>query len=140
MVDVVLRSCVMTPAREPKLNNPNELQAAIIGLMFGKDPGPNGIPHRALKHISKRAVSLLSRSSTRSSTPTIFPLLESGKYPAQPSSYQPISLIDTIGKLFENIFLTRILNELGECGLLHGEKFGVRPEHSTFLKLASLKE
>jgi hypothetical protein len=59
MVDVALRSYFMTPASEPKLTNPDEVQEAIRGLKFGKAPGPNGIPNRAMKHLSKRAVSLI---------------------------------------------------------------------------------
>jgi hypothetical protein len=66
--------------------------------------------------------------------------MKPGKDPAQPSSYRPISLLDTIGKLFERILLTRILNELGEFGLLRDEQFGFRPGHSTILQLARLVE
>jgi hypothetical protein len=49
----------MTPTSERTLINPVEVQEAIRGLMFGKTPGPNGIPNRALKHLPKRAESLL---------------------------------------------------------------------------------
>jgi hypothetical protein len=48
--------------------------------------------------------------------------------------------LDTIGKLFERILLTRILNEVGECGLLRDKQFGFRPGHSTTLQLARLVE
>ena len=41
-----------------------------------------------------------------------------------PLSYRPISLPDTIGKLFEKILLTRILCEVG---LLGKEQFGPDP-------------
>jgi hypothetical protein len=50
--------------------------------------------------------------------------LQPGKDPAQPSSYLPICLLDTIVKLFENIFLTCFVYEVGECGLMRNEKFG----------------
>jgi hypothetical protein len=59
MVDVALRSYFLTPASEPELTNPDEVQEAIRGLKFNKAPGPNGIPNRALKHLPQRAVSLL---------------------------------------------------------------------------------
>jgi len=55
--DVALRSYLITPASEPKLTNPEEVQEAIWGLKFGKAPGLNGIPNRALKHLPQRAVS-----------------------------------------------------------------------------------
>ena len=56
-----------------------------------------------------------------------------------PSSYRPISLLDTIGKLFE-ILLTRILHVVSERSLLRYEQFGFRPKHSTPLQLARLVE
>jgi hypothetical protein len=59
IVGVALRSYFRTRASEPTLINPDEVPEAIRGLNFGKAPGPNGIPNRALKHFSKRTVSLL---------------------------------------------------------------------------------
>ena len=59
MVDVALRSYFLTPASEPKLTNPDEVQEAIRGLNVSKAPGPNGILNRAFKHLPQRAVSLL---------------------------------------------------------------------------------
>jgi hypothetical protein len=51
MVDVALRSYLLTPASEPKLTIPDEVQEAIRGLKVCKAPSPNGIPKRALKHL-----------------------------------------------------------------------------------------
>ena len=58
-VYVALRSYLMTPASEPNLTNPDEVQEAIRVLKISKVPGPNGTPHRALKHLLQRAVTLL---------------------------------------------------------------------------------
>jgi len=69
MVNVALRSYFMTPASEPKLTNPEEVQDAMRGLKFSKAPGPNGIPKRNLEHLPQRALSFWSRYSTRSSSP-----------------------------------------------------------------------
>jgi len=63
-----------------------------------------------------------------------------GKDPALPSSCQHISLLDTIGKLFEKILLARILHVVSECGLTRAEKFRFRPRHSMSLQLARLVE
>ena len=41
-------------------------------------------------------------------------ILKPGKDPALPSTYRPITLLDTIGKLFEKILLARILPEVSE--------------------------
>ena len=60
------------------------------------------------------------------------------KDPALPSYYRPISLLDTIGKLFENIVLARILHEVSERGLIRDERFGFGPRRSRSLVLARL--
>ena len=67
-------------------------------------------------------------------------ILKPGKDPAQPSSYRPISLLDTIGKFFEMILFNRILYHLGEDGLLRDEQFGFRPGLRKFLQVARLVE
>jgi hypothetical protein len=59
MVDVLLMSYFLTPASEPKLTTPEEVQEAIRFLKFSKAPGPNDIPNRALKHLPQREVSFL---------------------------------------------------------------------------------
>jgi hypothetical protein len=70
----------------------------------------------------------------------VISVLKPGNDPSLPSSYRPISLLDTIGKVFEKILLSRILSEVSECGLLCDEQFGFRPKHSTSLQLACLVE
>jgi hypothetical protein len=49
-------------------------------------------------------------------------------------------LSDTIGKLFEKILLSRVLNEVNGRGLLRDKQLGFRPKHSTSLQLARLVE
>ena len=68
----------------------------------------------------------------------IIPILKPGKDPELPSPYRPISLLGTIGKLFEKILLSRILSEISGCRLLRDDQFGFRPKHSTSLQLALL--
>jgi len=54
------------------------------------------------------------------------------------SSYRPLSLLDTTGKLFEEILLVRIPSKVSWRGLLRDEQFGFSPKHSTSLHLACL--
>jgi hypothetical protein len=65
---------------------------------------------------------------------------ETREGPSLPSSNRPINLLDTIGKLFESILLSRILNEISGRELLRDEQFGSRPKHNTTLQLARLVE
>jgi len=137
--EVVPRSYFFSPISEPQLATPDEDHEAIRGLKVSKAPGPNGIPNRALKHLPKRAVSLLARIFNAVLRTHHFPqtwkharvisILKPGKDPALPSSYRPISLLDTIGNLFENILLARILYVVNERGLMRDEQFGFRPKH-----------
>ena len=70
----------------------------------------------------------------------MFSILKPGKDPALPTSYRPIRLLDTFGKLFEKILLCRILHEVSTRGIQRDELFGFRPEHSTALQLPRLAE
>jgi len=143
IIDVALRSYSMNPASEPKLTNPEEVQKAIRGLKVIKAPGLNGIPKRALEHFPQRAVSLLvlifNAIFLTHHFPTVWKharvisIIKLGKDPALPSSYRSISLLDMIGKLFENILLVRILHEVNMRGLVWDEQFGFRPRHNTSL-------
>ena len=114
-VDVALGSYFLSPASEPPLTRPGEIHEAIRGSKFSKASGPNVLPNKALNHLPKQAVSLLARIfnavlrthylPTTWKHARLISIIKPGKDPAQPSSYGPISLLDTIGKLFEKILL-----------------------------------
>jgi hypothetical protein len=149
-VTEALQAYTYAPASEPKLTNLMEVQDAIRGLKIGKAPGPIGAPNRGLNHLPLRAISLLVAIFYTALLAQYFPpiwkharvifILKPGKDPSLPSSYRPISLLDTIGKLFEKILLSRIFSEASGRGLLRDEQFGFRPKHSTTVQLARLVE
>ena len=132
------------------LATPDEVHEAIRGLKFSKATSPKGIPKRELKHLPRRAGSLLARISNAVLPTHHFPqtwkhareisILKPGKDPTLPSSHRHISLLDTIGKFFQKIVLARISHVINERGLMRDEKFGFRPRHSTWLQLARLVE
>jgi hypothetical protein len=144
------KSYFKAPAGEPKVTNPEEVQEAIRALKVSTAPCPKGKPNRALKHLPQRAVSLLVQIfntilvthhfPTARNHARVISILKPGKDPALPSSYRPISLLDTIGKLFEKFLLARILQELNVRGLMRDEQFGFRPKHSTSLQQERLVE
>jgi hypothetical protein len=104
----------------------------------------------ALRNLPKRAITFITKLFNALLRRQYFPpawkharmisVLKPGKDPTLPSSYRPISLVDTVGKLSEKILHTRVLREVKERGLLRGEQFGFRPRHSTALQLARLVE
>jgi hypothetical protein len=66
--------------------------------------------------------------------------MKPGKDPTLPSSYRPISLLDTVVRLFEKILLTRVLREANERRQLRDEQFRFRPKNNTTLQLYRLVE
>jgi hypothetical protein len=68
----------------------------------------------------------------------MLPILKPGKDPTQPSSYRPISLLDTVGKPFEKILLSKVYREVNGRGLLGDEQFRFRTKENTTLQLADL--
>ena len=147
---MALRAYSYEPASEPMLTDSVEVQDAIRSLKISKAPGPDGIPNRALKHLPQRMILLLVALFNAILRTQYFPpvwkqvcvisILKPGKDPPLPSYYRPISHLDTIGKVFENILLSRILSEVSRRVLLRDEQFGFRPKHSTSLQLARLIE
>jgi hypothetical protein len=150
MIDVEMRAYEYAPSSERSLTTPLEVIKAIKVIKVGKAPGLNGLPNRVLRNLPMRAITFITKLFNavlrRQYFPPVWklarvlPILKSGKDTTQPSSYRPISLLDTVSKFFEKILLTRVLREINEGGLLRDEQFGFRPNHSTTLQLASLVE
>ena len=140
----------MTPASEHKLTKPEGLQEVIRGLTISKALNPKCIPNRVLKHIPQRALSLLvhifNAIPVTPHHPTAWKharaisILKPEKDPALSSYYRPISLLGTIGKLFEKNLLASVLQEIIDRGLMRDEKFGFRLKHKTSLQPACLVE
>lgn len=57
-----------------------------------------------------------------------------------PQNWRPISLISSMAKIAEKIFLKRLNDIIFEQHLIPDEQFGFRPEHSTTLQLVRLAE
>ncbi|KAI5712377.1 hypothetical protein M8J75_007810 [Diaphorina citri] len=123
---------------EIPLINVEELGESLLALKCGKAPGPDQVTPEILK-------------CTGLGSPTVF--LEvfneiSGIFPAAwktakvvlipkpnkpefiPSSYRPLCLLDTCGKLFECLLVKRLKSALGENGLSPNQ-FGFRANMST---------
>ena len=99
-----------------------EIQDSIRGLKISKAPGPVGILNRALKHLYQLMIHLLvalfkSILRTQHIPPVqkharVFCIAKSRKDMPLPSSNRTTSFLDTIGKAFKKILLSRILSEV----------------------------
>jgi hypothetical protein len=114
---------------------------SIRGIKVGKAPGPNGIPNRVLRHRQKHLIIFPTKVFNAVLRRQYVPLawkharmisrLKPGMDTTLPLSYRPINLLDTVGKLFAKILLSRFLQKINERGLLRDEQFRFRPRHST---------
>jgi len=137
------------PENPPITNLPEITSAEVIdiskniptGKAVGKDPGPDGVPDLVIKQISAYKPELLSNLFNWCLRESEFltewkvsklVLLRKGDKPLEnPSTYRPICLLNTIGKLFERIIKSRIENYLETTNGLDPKQFGVRKGRST---------
>jgi hypothetical protein len=150
MINEAMRAYEYTPASEPKSTSPSDVLQAMGVLKIGKAAGRNGIPNRFLRYLPLRTVTFLTKIFNSVLRRQYFPpawkhprmvfIPTLGRYPTLPSSYSPVTLFDSVDKLFEKILFTRVLREVNGRELLRDEQFGFRPRHSTTLQLARLVE
>ena len=97
---------------------PEELEAALKTVKAGKAGGPDGVAPDLLIHLPlntlKELLFILNASWPTGWCPqawrkaTIVPFLEKEKDPQAVSSYRPIALMSTIGKLLERLIVNRL--------------------------------
>lgn len=61
---------------------------------------------------------------------TVIGIPKPGKKATEPSSYRPISLLSSLGKIYERLLLIRLWSYVYELKLLPDEQFGFRARHS----------
>ncbi|KAF5637085.1 hypothetical protein F25303_8025 [Fusarium sp. NRRL 25303] len=127
------------PKREdihiPRDVDTEKLRTIIKGLKNNNAPGPNKVPNEAIKLgmelllpyfvLGFRACLNLSLRPANFKDSIIVMLLKAGKEPDKPESYRPISLLSTVGKLYERILADMMLDALKEHPhLLPATQFG----------------
>lgn len=128
----------------------SEVESIIRGFHARKAPGPDGISNKVLKHFPVALIHLLVSIFNAAITNCIFPdawktadvigIHKPGKKATEPSSYRPISLLSTIGKLYERILLKRIWSHVKDNNLLPDEQFGFRARHSCVQQVHRITE
>lgn len=118
-----------------------ELTLAASKLQNGKAPGPDGIPAEVIKEIATKRPELLLKMYNTCLREGVFPkpwkvqtlvLISKGKGdPNSPSSYRPLCMLDTAGKLLERLMKPRIETAINAAGGLSQRQHGFRPGKST---------
>ena len=130
-----------------QLMNIYEVKRKILSLKLRSAPG---ITPLMLRHLSRKALTYLTQLFNH--------LLRLGHFPAiwrrakvipvpkpykpdtDPNSYRPISLLSTLGKLFERILAARRTSFVNQRHLLPHTQFGFCKKHSTVSQLARITD
>lgn len=125
----------------PKLVTPKEVYNTIKHLGNKKAPGFDLITGEILKHLPRKAFVFLCMLFNAIFRVQHYPKLwkvsqvcmlpKPGKPPTEPTSYRPISLLPTISKVFEKIFLHRLKPILDQEKIIPDHQFGFREQHTT---------
>ena len=118
-----------------------ELRRACQRVRNGAAPGPDGIPNLALKTAVEARFDCFRRMFTVCLREGHFPtrwkrqrlvlMLKPGKPAAEPSSYRPLCMLDTAGKILERIIVGRLeAYTEGPAGLADSQ-YGFRKGRST---------
>lgn len=121
--------------------SPNEIKRCIRNLKDKKSPGYDLITKEILKELPKKGIVYIAKLFNAVIRIQYIPLQwkvsqiimvhKPGKPGHEVSSYRPISLLPIMSKLFERVFLQRILPELKEKDIIPNHQFGFREQHST---------
>lgn len=127
-----------------------ELLEAAGSLKLNKAPGPDGIPNAAVKAAVKTNPKVFLETMSRCLAEGKFPtcwkrqklvlIPKPGKDAGVPSSYRPICLLDTLGKLFEKIILRRLNKFAEDDNGLSPKQFGFRKGRSTLEAILTVTE
>lgn len=128
--------------------SPGEIKFIINKLPRNKAPGPNGITNTALKHLSGRISYILHITKifntclhlkylpVKWKQAMVIMIPKHGKDQKTPNNHRPISLINTLGKVFEITLAKRLKIDI--LRKIKPEQFAFRPEHTTTSQLIKL--
>lgn len=118
-----------------------ELVKAVTSLQNNKAPGPDGVPAEALKAATHACPQMLLDMYNSCLNAGVFAarwkvarlvLTSKGKGDLNsPSSYRPLCMLDTAGKLLEKLLKPRVLLAVQEAGGLSDNQYGFRRGRST---------
>jgi hypothetical protein len=127
-----------------------EVKRKIFSLKLRSAPGNDGITPLMLRHLYRKTLTHLTNSFNHllwlGHFPTcwkkakVVPIPKTNKPGTDPNSYRSISLLSTLGKLFERIIAARLTSFVNRQHLLPHEQFGFRKKYSTVSQLARITD
>ena len=144
LADIIRRET--TNPSEVTLTSPREIKSIIKSFKNKKAPGKDGIVNTVLKNLESKSLVQVTHIMNACLIKGYFPLAwkeaiilpiykGGGKNKKDPTSYRPISLLPTLGKLLEKIILARIKSEGKVEELLNESQYGFRNSRSTVMQL-----
>lgn len=119
----------------------NDLESACKKLSMGKSPGPDGIPNEVTKLMAEcwpeKIIGVFNACLMSGTFPAKWKvqklvLLRKGNKPLnEPSSYRPLCMLDSLGKLLEIVILQRLEKCIDGLGGLSPMQYGFRKGKST---------
>jgi len=126
--------------------SPAEVRNTILKLANRSAPGPDSISNSALKHCSNKTIIHICQILNGCARLEYFPgiwknanvvmIPKPGKDPKSPINHRPISLLNTLSKVFERLILTRL--KIYTAPKIRPEQYGFREQHSTTHQLVNV--
>lgn len=148
--DHLVTKCLSASKRDRNYQKPSfyfkfkDIKSAIQTLKPTKSSGPDEIqnillfnlPRSAIKRLTEifNACILLSYWPTYFKAAKVIPIFKSGKNPADVSSYRPISLTNSIAKIFEKLVKEKIERFVMKKKIIPPQQFGFRKKHSPLMQ------
>jgi len=130
--------------------DPSQVSEAIDAGKSNKAPGYDGICYKILKLLNIEAIKFITKLFNSITRLQYFPdalklgiitvLPKEGKPPDSPSSYRPITLLPTLGKIYEYCLLSNLRIIEKRLNVIPNEQHGFRAAHSTGTQLARVSE
>lgn len=128
----------------------SEILEEVSTLSNGKAPGLDGIHNEVLKAVVKANHQRFLQVYNQCITESVYPrewkkgklvLIPKPSKPSEaPSSYRPLCMINTTGKLFEKIIVRRLKGNLSNVNAISNAQNGFRKGRSTLDSFSRLRE
>ena len=148
-INTTVRNFLRAPTTSDKeFATASEVKKFVKRSKSNKAPGPDGITNEMLKNLPHIAIKFLSHIINIGLRLNYFPtpwkhaniitIPKQGKNPLHPKNLRPISLLSNLGKIYEKIILSRMMEKALE--ITPDSQFAFMPHRSTTLQLLRLAE